>query len=108
MSQSANQTGIFARRKAFQKQCRDIALKHWVASSGDADAAKAAANDECRSVIGMILIGVAIRLIAAYIIGWFNAKNLNPSPEWTAGEPELSDESFEQDVASTLNWENES
>lgn len=79
------------RRKSFQDQCRVIALKHHrLNPHSRADAVKAAI-DEVRSIIATVLIGIAVRLVTAYIIHWWETRNFHPTESQTVGEPTLNE-----------------
>lgn len=79
------------RRKAFQDQCRAVALKHHLMTPRNREAAIKAATDEVRSVIASILIGIAVRLVTAYIIHWWETRNFAPADKQTVGEPTLTE-----------------
>lgn len=79
------------RRETFRNQCREIARRHWLACKGNADNAKQAAIAEVRSVITTILIGIAIRLVSAYIIHWWETRTREPYDSQTVGEPDLTE-----------------
>lgn len=79
------------RREAFRNQCREIARRHWIAENCNADRAKHAASIEVRSIIATILIGVAIRLIANYIMFWWETRTHEPYESQTIGEPDFTE-----------------
>jgi hypothetical protein len=79
------------RRRAFQEQCRSIALKHHRLNPRNPEAAKKAAIDEVRSIIATVLIGIAVRLVTAYIIHWWETRNFDPADQQTVGEPTLNE-----------------
>lgn len=67
---------------------RSIARRHYIENS-DPDIAIQKASDELRagSIIGAILIGLAIRLIIDLIYYWIKQQIKSPPLVYTTGEP---------------------
>lgn len=71
-----------------RRKIREIALKHYLNNS-DPNKAIEEATKEIRtgSIIGAILIGLAVKLIVELIWYWFNNKISQPSMFYSPGEP---------------------
>lgn len=79
------------RRDTFRNQCRAIARKHWISEHCNADRAKHAAIIEVRSIVATLLIGIAIRLVTAYIMYWWETRTHEPYENQTCGEPDFTE-----------------
>lgn len=77
--------------RAQRQRVRQLARTAWIENAGDKDAAikqvSAKLREEMKSVIGMILVQVAIKLAVALIMKWFEEKNFLPAKEYAIGEP---------------------
>lgn len=77
--------------RAQRQRVRQLSRTAWIENAGDRDAAvkqvSAKLRDEMKSVIGMILLQIAIKLAVALITKWWEERNFLPTKEYVKGEP---------------------
>lgn len=77
--------------RAQRQRVRQLSRTAWIENAGDKDAAirqvSLKLRDEMKSVIGMILVQIAIKLAVALIMKWWEEQNFLPAKEYVKGEP---------------------
>lgn len=89
-----NQRAFMARKRLFPRHAiyvRSNARDAWQQANGDPERAKEIAAERLRSdpgsIIGAILLGLAIKLAYEIIMFWFNNRVSEPAATYLASEP---------------------